>query len=49
MAKMVKGYQPVMPTFAGQLNEEQVRALVEYVKSLKAAPGAGAAAQPAAH
>ncbi|HYC56792.1 MAG TPA: cytochrome c oxidase subunit II [Candidatus Binatia bacterium] len=43
MAKLVKGYPPVMPTFAGQLSEEQTRALVEYVKSLRAEPGAGEA------
>jgi cytochrome c oxidase subunit 2 len=34
-AKVVRGYQPVMPTFAGQLSEEQLNALVDYIKSLK--------------
>ena len=48
MAKLVKGYQPVMPTFAGQLNEEQIRALLEYIKSMRAAPDASAATQPPA-
>jgi cytochrome c oxidase subunit II len=33
-AKVVAGYQPIMPTFQGQVNEEQLLALVEYVKSL---------------
>jgi len=50
-AKIVAGFQPVMPTFQGQLDEEQIRQLIEYIKSLKpggAAPGvAGAAGAPA--
>jgi cytochrome c oxidase subunit 2 len=33
-AKVVAGYQPIMPTFQGQVSEEQLLALVEYVKSL---------------
>ena len=33
-AKIVKGYKPVMPTFQGLLSEEQLNALVAYVKSL---------------
>jgi cytochrome c oxidase subunit 2 len=35
-AKVVAGYQPIMPTFQGQVTEEQLLALVEYVKSLPA-------------
>lgn len=49
--KVVAGYQPVMPTFQGLLNEESVMALIEYVKSLQASPGesgANAAGGPAA-
>src|SRR5262245_19599654 len=34
-AKIVDGYQPLMPTFKGQLSEEEVIHLVDYVKSLK--------------
>jgi cytochrome c oxidase subunit 2 len=34
-AKVVKGYQPVMPTFKGLLNDKQVDALIAYLKSLK--------------
>ena len=34
-AKIVAGFQPIMPTFQGQVNEEGVLELVEYVKSLK--------------
>ena len=32
--KIVVGFQPLMPTFAGQLSEEQVLDLVAYIKSL---------------
>jgi cytochrome c oxidase subunit II len=32
--KIANGYKPVMPTFQGLLNEEQLNALVAYVKSL---------------
>src|SRR6266536_126024 len=41
-AKVVNGFKPVMPTFQGLGSEEQVNALVAYVKSL-AQPGAAAA------
>ncbi len=41
-AKIVAGYQPIMPTFQGLVTEEQVLQLVEYVKSLSPPP-AGAA------
>lgn len=35
-AKIVKGYQAgVMPNYEGQLNEEDLTALIEYLKSLK--------------
>jgi cytochrome c oxidase subunit 2 len=33
-AKRVKGFQPVMPTFQGLVTEEQVNALVAYIKSI---------------
>jgi cytochrome c oxidase subunit II len=39
VAKVVQGYQPVMPTFQGLLSEEQILDLVAYVKSLPAPPG----------
>ncbi len=35
-AKVVAGYQPVMPTFQGLVTEEELLQLVEYVKSLAA-------------
>ena len=33
-AKVVRGFKPVMPTFQGLVSEEQLNALVAYVKSL---------------
>ena len=41
-AKIVKGFKPVMPTFQGLVSEEQLNALLAYVKSLTppSAPGA---------
>jgi cytochrome c oxidase subunit 2 len=46
-AKRVKGFQPIMPTFQGLVSEEQVNALIAYVKSLSAAGQAGAPTNPA--
>ena len=47
-AKVVLGYQPIMPTFAGQVSEESLIQLVAYIKSLepeKPNPGKAAPAQ----
>jgi cytochrome c oxidase subunit 2 len=48
--KVVAGYQPVMPTFQGQISEEGVMSLIEFVKSLSgnAPPQPGAAPQASA-
>jgi cytochrome c oxidase subunit 2 len=35
MAKIVEGFDPVMPAFEGQLGEEQVLQLLAYIKSLQ--------------
>jgi len=43
-AKIVAGYQPLMPTFQGLVTEEGVLQLVEYIKSLGPRPGAPAGA-----
>jgi cytochrome c oxidase subunit II len=42
-ARVVNGYQPVMPTYQGQVSEEQLIALIAYIQSLRApaAPPAG--------
>src|SRR5205085_6008222 len=37
-AKITAGFQPIMPTFQGLVSEEQLLALIEYVKSLQAQP-----------
>jgi len=44
-AKIVSGFQPIMPVFQSQISEEQLNALVAYVKSLSQAP-AGQAGSP---
>jgi cytochrome c oxidase subunit 2 len=40
-AKIVRGYPPIMPSYHGQLTEEQVMQLIAYIKSL-----AGATSDP---
>jgi cytochrome c oxidase subunit 2 len=37
-AKMVAGFQPLMPTFQGLISEEGLLQIIEYIKSLNAAP-----------
>jgi cytochrome c oxidase subunit 2 len=44
-AKVTAGFQPVMPAFQGLITEEQLLALIEYVKSLS--PAEQPQAQPA--
>ena len=39
MAKVVAGFEPVMPTYAGQLGEEQILQIIAYIKTLKAEGG----------
>jgi cytochrome c oxidase subunit 2 len=48
-AKIVKGFNPVMNSFQGIVSEEQLNALVAYVKSLSEPPTgtAGLQDQPA--
>ena len=38
-AKLVAGYQPLMPTFQGLVNEETLMGLIEHIKSLQAEGG----------
>ena len=53
-AKMVAGYQAIMPTFQGQVSEEQILQLIAYIKSIGAkqdstsSGGAAPTASPAA-
>jgi cytochrome c oxidase subunit II len=50
-AKIVAGYQPLMPTFQGLITEEQILNLTAYIKSLQSQPvpakGAGVMPSPA--
>lgn len=48
--KIAAGFQPLMPTFQGQVNEEQLVQLIAYIKTLTPPTGGGAPAgqqQPA--
>jgi cytochrome c oxidase subunit II len=48
-AKVVKGFKPIMPVFQGLVSEEQLNALVAYVKSMSQSPpgpAGGATAVP---
>src|SRR5262245_1569004 len=49
-AKVVKGYTPIMPSFQGQVSEEQILQLMAYIKSIggkqEEAPAGTQAAQP---
>ena len=51
-AKIVKGFQPLMPTFQGLISEENLVALIEHVKSLSpkaTTRGAGRTTPPPTH
>jgi cytochrome c oxidase subunit 2 len=45
-AKIVAGYQPIMPTYQGQVSEEQILQLIAYVQSLKPPAGGPAPEAP---
>ena len=46
-AKIVKGFQPLMPTFQGLVSEENLVALIEHVKSMSPNATTAAASMPA--
>ncbi|MEZ5345724.1 MAG: cytochrome c oxidase subunit II [Pyrinomonadaceae bacterium] len=46
--QVVEGYQPIMPTFKGQVSEEQLVSLVAYIKSLSGDAAANTGAAPKA-
>lgn len=48
-SQIVEGYQPIMPTFKGQVTEEQLNSLVAYIKSLTPNATTGTAMAPAAN
>jgi cytochrome c oxidase subunit 2 len=41
MQRVTKGYEPVMPSFDGQIGEEEILQIIAYLKTLKGAPAAG--------
>jgi len=46
-AQVVEGFQPIMPTFKGQVTEEQLVALVAYIKSLSGVQATTTTSAPA--
>jgi cytochrome c oxidase subunit 2 len=46
-AKVVSGFKPIMPVFQGLVNEEQLNALLAYIKSLNPSPSGAASASTA--
>jgi cytochrome c oxidase subunit 2 len=38
-AKIVAGYEPLMPSYEGKISEDELVPLVAYIKSLADAPG----------
>ena len=40
-AKVVNGYQPIMPSFQGQLSEQEILELIAYIRSLGNQGGQG--------
>ena len=48
-AKIVSGFGPIMPSFQGQVNEEQLLQLVAYVKSLSTTKPETPTAKPPAN
>ncbi|MDQ1557067.1 MAG: cytochrome c oxidase subunit [Pyrinomonadaceae bacterium] len=42
-AKVVEGFQPIMPSYQGQVSEEQLLQLIAYIRSLGAPAAAGGA------
>ena len=34
-AKVVVGFEPIMPTFQGLLRDHEIRGLIEFIKSLQ--------------
>lgn len=39
-SQIVAGYKPIMPTFQGQISEDQILEIIAYIKSLATTPGA---------
>src|SRR5204863_8335273 len=48
-SQIVEGFQPIMPTFKGQVTDEQLNGLVAYVKSLSGVTGSSTTTAPSAN
>jgi cytochrome c oxidase subunit 2 len=46
-SQIVEGFTPIMPTFKGQVTDEQLNGLVAYIKSLSGVTGSSTASSPA--
>ena len=44
-AKIVKGFKPIMPTFQGQLSEDEITGMIEYIKKISNAGGSDPSAK----
>lgn len=40
-SRVVAGFEPVMPTYKGRLKDEEITALIAFIKSLKGENGGG--------
>jgi cytochrome c oxidase subunit 2 len=47
-AKVVSGFNPIMPTFQGQVSPEQLIQIISFIKSLQITGGQATATPPAA-
>ncbi len=45
-AQLIQGFDPIMPSFDGQLTEEQLVSLIAYIKALGPQPGTGQPSAP---
>lgn len=45
-AQIAAGFQPIMPTFKGQITEEQLNSLIAYIKSLNGTSGTNSGGKP---
>ncbi len=45
-AKIVAGFQNIMPSFQGKVTEDQILNLIAYIKSLQSGTGTGGQSQP---
>ena len=49
MADIVAGYEPVMPTYAGKLKDQEITAIIAYLKTISSLGGGGPQSSAAPH